>query len=156
MKDVISLSTSNHLHCVCSTCMSTVELLSRADEKAGRFWPWSKRRVQWILCITGTPVVVEITHSWTSGITRVYVNRDLIKSGTEPDFNFAFALSPQLNAVAIVTNCKPELEVDGWPVEWLAPRVRRDQASRFSVFAQHGYYPVGSSTVSSASRLPLL
>ena len=134
--------------------MSQVELLSRVEEKAGKFWPWSKKKVSWILCIEGIPNIVEVTHSWASGISRVYLNRDLLTSSTEGDFKFSFQLVSEVEAVAVVINCKPELLVNGWPVEWLAPRVRREQASRFSVFnPQQGYYPVGSST---ASSTPLL
>ena len=139
-----------------------MELLSRAEEKAGRFWPWSKRRVQWILAFGGEPCVIEITHSWNTSISRLFVNRQLIDSGIGSEYRFEFAPYPACKAVAIVSNCKPALEIDGWPVEWLSPRVRREQSVRFSVFAARpGYSELldrthGTSTASSSHQQPLI
>ena len=139
-----------------------MELLSRVEEKAGKFWPWSKRKVQWILAISGEPYVVEITHSWNSVITRLFVNRQLVNSGIGSEYRFEFSLNSTCQAVALVSNGKPALEVDGWPVEWLSPRVRREQAVRFSVFAARPGYAEfvdrtqGTSTASSSHRHPLI
>ena len=135
-----------------------LELLSRSEERAGRFWPWSKKRVQWLLSVSGDPCLVEITHSWATGISRVFVNRQFLSAGVGGEFRFEFSPAPEVSAVALVSRSKPGLEVDGWPVEWLSPRIRREQAEGISVYSGRGGYAAMAepSTGSSNLRLPFI
>jgi hypothetical protein len=113
----------------------TLDLLSKTSANAGKFWPWSKKRVEWVLSIDGDSCIVSITYSSKSKKSRLFVNRVMVTCGEGGDFEYAFNLTLDFSAIAIVSNSKPSLEVEGWPVEWLSPRIRREQAQGLSLFA---------------------